>query len=533
MSGRPDAGQVEAARRLEVEKRLREVEREILGRAPEHDVEPSLDRIRAVMELLGDPQRTFPVIHLTGTNGKTSTTRMIETLCREHGLTTGRFTSPHLHSVRERIAVAGQPISAERLLAVYDEVLPYIEVIDARSAESGGPRMTFFEVFVALAYAAFADAPVDVAVVEVGMGGGWDATNIADGSVAVITPIAIDHTHFLGTTVEEIAHEKSGIIKAGAIAVSSIQGEDVATILLDRSEEVGMGGGWDATNIADGSVAVITPIAIDHTHFLGTTVEEIAHEKSGIIKAGAIAVSSIQGEDVATILLDRSEEVGARVVFEANDFGVIAREVAVGGQQLSFTGLAGEYPDVFLPLHGAHQASNAAAALAAVEAFLGGGERRLDPDVVRDGFAKVTSPGRLEVVRRSPTVLVDAAHNPAGMTALVAALEDSFAFTRLVGVVGIFADKEPATMLEILEPLLEHVVVTRNSSPRSMSPRELGALATEIFGEDRVTVVQDLPDALEQAVTIAETDGLGGGVLVTGSVITAADARMLLGSTET
>ena len=462
MSGRPDAGQVEAARRLEVEKRLREVEREILGRAPEHDVEPSLDRIRAVMELLGDPQRTFPVIHLTGTNGKTSTTRMIETLCREHGLTTGRFTSPHLHSVRERIAIAGQPISAERLLAVYDEVLPYIEVIDARSAESGGPRMTFFEVFVALAYAAFADAPVDVAVVEVGMGGGWDATNIADGSVAVITPIAIDHTHFLGTTVEGIAHEKSGIIKAGAIAVSSIQGEDVATILLDRSEEV-----------------------------------------------------------------------GARVVFEANDFGVIAREVAVGGQQLSFTGLAGEYPDVFLPLHGAHQASNAAAALAAVEAFLGGGERRLDPDVVRDGFAKVTSPGRLEVVRRSPTVLVDAAHNPAGMTALVAALEDSFAFTRLVGVVGIFADKEPATMLEILEPLLEHVVVTRNSSPRSMSPRELGALATEIFGEDRVTVVQDLPDALEQAVTIAETDGLGGGVLVTGSVITAADARMLLGSTET
>ncbi len=462
MSGRPDAGQVEAARRLEVEKRLREVEREILGRAPEHDVEPSLDRIRAVMELLGDPQRTFPVIHLTGTNGKTSTTRMIETLCREHGLTTGRFTSPHLHSVRERIAIAGQPISAERLLAVYDEVLPYIEVIDARSAESGGPRMTFFEVFVALAYAAFADAPVDVAVVEVGMGGGWDATNIADGSVAVITPIAIDHTHFLGTTVEGIAHEKSGIIKAGAIAVSSIQGEDVATILVDRSEEV-----------------------------------------------------------------------GARVVFEANDFGVIAREVAVGGQQLSFTGLAGEYPDVFLPLHGAHQASNAAAALAAVEAFLGGGERRLDPDVVRDGFAKVTSPGRLEVVRRSPTVLVDAAHNPAGMTALVAALEDSFAFTRLVGVVGIFADKEPATMLEILEPLLEHVVVTRNSSPRSMSPRELGALATEIFGEDRVTVVQDLPDALEQAVTIAETDGLGGGVLVTGSVITAADARMLLGSTET
>ncbi len=462
MSGRPDATQVEAARRLAVEKRLREIEREILGRAPEHDLEPSLDRIRAVMELLGDPQRTFPVIHLTGTNGKTSTTRMVETLCREHGLTTGRFTSPHLHSIRERIAIGGDPISAERLVAVYDEVLPFLEIIDARSVEGGGTRMTFFEVFVALAYAAFADAPVDVAVVEVGMGGSWDATNVADGSVAVVTPIAIDHTHFLGTHVEDIAQEKSGIIKSGAIAVSSIQVADVAAILIDRAEQV-----------------------------------------------------------------------GARIVFEANDFGVVAREVAVGGQQLSFKGLAGEYPDVFLPLHGEHQASNAATALASVEALLGGGEQRLDPDVVREGFAKVTSPGRLELVRRSPTVLVDAAHNPAGMTALVAALDDSFAFTRLVGVVGIFADKEPATMLEILERSLEHVVVTRNSSPRSMPPEELGALAREIFGEERVTVVQDLPDALEQAVTLAETDGLGGGVLVTGSVITAADARMLLGQTDT
>ena len=462
MRGRPDTAQMEATRRLAVEKRLREVEREILGRAPEHDVEPSLDRIRAVMELLGDPQRTYPVIHLTGTNGKTSTTRMVETLCREHGLTTGRFTSPHLHSIRERIAIGGEPISAERLVAVYDEVLPFLEIIDARSIEAGGTRMTFFEVFVALAYAAFADAPVDVAVVEVGMGGSWDATNVADGSVAVVTPIALDHTHFLGTNVEDIAQEKSGIIKGGAIAVSSVQLADVAAILIERAEAV-----------------------------------------------------------------------GARIVFEANDFGVIAREVAVGGQQLSFRGLAGEYPDVFLPLHGQHQASNAAAALAAVEAFLGGAEQRLAPDVVREGFAKVTSPGRLEVVRRSPTVLVDAAHNPAGMTALVAALDDSFAFTRLVGVVGIFADKDPAAMLEILEPALEHVVVTRNSSPRSMSPRELGALATEIFGDDRVTVVQDLPDALEQAVTLAETDGLGGGVLVTGSVITAADVRMLLGSTGT
>ncbi len=443
------------------EQRLKVVEREILSRAPEHDVEPTLERISAVMHLMGDPQRTFPVIHLTGTNGKTSTTRMIETLCREHGLTTGRFTSPHLHSIRERIAIAGEPISAERLVEVYDEVLPFIELIDARSAEAGSTQMTFFEVFVVLAYAAFADAPVDVAVVEVGMGGGWDATNVADGSVAVITPIAIDHTHFLGTRVEDIAHEKSGIIKAGAIAVCSIQGPEVAAILSERAAEV-----------------------------------------------------------------------GARIAQEAVDFGVIAREVAVGGQLLAFRGLAGEYRDVFLPLHGEHQASNAAAALAAVEAFLGGGEQPLDPEVVRDGFAKANSPGRLEIVRRSPTVLVDAAHNPAGMTALVGALDDSFAFTRLVAVVAILADKDAATMLEILEPAVDHLVVTRNSAPRSMSPRELGVIAEEIFGEDRVTVVPDLPDALDQAATIAESEGLGGGVLVTGSVITAADARMLLGATE-
>ncbi|WP_411285164.1 bifunctional folylpolyglutamate synthase/dihydrofolate synthase [Lapillicoccus sp.] len=462
MSGRPDASQVEAGRRLGVEKRLRQVEMEILGRVPESEIDPSLESVREVMELLGDPQRTFPVIHVTGTNGKTSTTRMVETLLREMGLTTGRFTSPHLHSFRERIAIGGESISAERLIEIYDQVLPVVEIVDARSVAAGGSRLNFFMMSVVLAYAAFADAPVDVAVVEVGLGGTWDATNVADGQVAVVTPVAIDHTRLLGSTVEEIATEKSGIIKASAIAVSSIQDADVASILADRAQEV-----------------------------------------------------------------------GARIVFEANDFGVTAREVAVGGQLLSFRGLGGDYAEVFLPLHGEHQASNAATALAAVEAFVGGGEQRLDPGVVREGFAKVTSPGRLEVVRRSPTVLVDAAHNPAGMQALRAALDDSFAFTRLVGVVAIFEDKEPATMLEILEPALEHVVVTRNSSPRSISPRRLGLIAAEIFGEDRVTVVDDLPDALEQAVTIAETDGLGGGVLVTGSIVTAADARMLLGSTQT
>ncbi len=461
MTGRPDAAQVEAARRLEVRRRVREIEEEILARAPETTIEPSLESVRAVMELLGDPQRTFPVIHLTGTNGKTSTTRMVESLLREMGLTTGRFTSPHLHSFRERIAIGGEPISPERLIDIYDQVLPVVEIVDARSIAEGGSRLNFFMMSVVLAYAAFADAPVDVAVVEVGLGGRWDATNVADGQVAVITPVAIDHTRLLGSTVEEIATEKSGIIKPGAIAVSSVQENDVAAILVDRAEEV-----------------------------------------------------------------------GARVVFESVDFGVTRREVAVGGQQLSFHGLAGDYPEVFLPVHGQHQAGNAAAALAAVEAFVGGGEQRLDPELVRAGFAGVTSPGRLEVVRRSPTVLVDAAHNPAGAVALRAALEDSFAFARLVGVVAIFADKDPAAMLEALEPALEHLVVTRNSSARSMSARALGAIAVGIFGEDRVTLVEDLPDAIDQAAAIAESEGLGGGVVVTGSVVTAADARRLLGVTD-
>ncbi|GAA1875087.1 bifunctional folylpolyglutamate synthase/dihydrofolate synthase [Lapillicoccus jejuensis] len=465
-SGRPDAAQQEAARRLEVEKRVRQVEAEILARAPETHVDPSLDEIRAVMELLGDPQHTFPVIHLTGTNGKTTTARMVEALLREAGLTTGRFTSPHLHSFRERISIGGEPISAERLVEVYDEVLPMVQLADARSVERGGGRLNFFMMSVVLAYAAFADAPVDVGVVEVGLGGRWDATNVADGQVAVVTPVDLDHTRLLGDTVEEIATEKSGIIKPGAIAVSAVQERDVAEILVERSQEV-----------------------------------------------------------------------GARPVFEGVDFGVVAREVALGGQLLTLKGLAGEYPEVFVPLHGEHMASNAAVALAAVEAFLGGGETALDADVVRAGFASVTSPGRLEVVRRSPTVLVDAAHNPAGARALRAALDDAFTFTRLVGVVAIFADKEPLEMLEILEPALDHVVVTRNSSPRSIPPDELGRIAVEVFGEDRVTVVRDLPDALDRAAGLAEStgdaSGMGSGVLVTGSVVTAADARMLLGHTDT
>jgi dihydrofolate synthase/folylpolyglutamate synthase len=458
----PDAAARDAARALEVRKRLREAEQAILARAPEHDLQPSLDRIRAVMDLMGDPQRAFPVIHLTGTNGKTSTSRIVESLLNAMGLRTGRFTSPHLHSVLERIALSGVPVDAERFLAAYDDVLPFVTLVDERSAAESGPRMTFFEVLVAVAYAAFADAPVDVAVVEVGMGGRWDATNVADGAVSVVTPVAIDHTHFLGTT------------------------------------EV-----------------------------------EIAGEKAGIVKADGIAVSALQDPDVAEVLVDRAEEVGARLLMEGVDFGVTARDVAVGGQQISLRGLAGDYPDLLLPLHGSFQARNAALAVAAVEAFVGGGEQALDLDVLRAGLGAVRSPGRLEVVRRSPTVLVDAAHNPAGVRALVEGLADSFTFTRLVGVLAVLRDKDAPAMLELLEPVLDEVVVSRTTSPRAMRPAELGELAVEVFGEHRVTVVDDLPDALDRAAGLAdEGGGVGGGVLATGSVTTAAEVRMLLGTTE-
>ncbi len=463
VSPAPDAAKRDAAHQLQLNRRMREVEASILSRAPEHDLEPSLDRIRAVMELLGDPQRTFPVIHVTGTNGKTSTARIIEALLRELGLNTGRFTSPHLHSMLERIAVGGRSIDAERFLSAYDEVIPFVEMVDARSIIDGGPPLTYFEVLVAVAYAAFADLPVDVAVVEVGMGGSWDATNVVDAPVSVVAPIDLDHRHFLGDTVEEIAGEKAGIIKADAITVVGLQ-----------------------------------PAA-----------------------------------EAVEVLVERATEVGARIVFEGTDFGVTARDVAVGGQQVSLRGLAAEYPDLFLPLHGSHQAQNAAVAVAAVEAFLGGGEQALDIEVVRAGLASVDSPGRLEIVRRSPTVLVDAAHNPAGARALRDAIADSFTFARLVGVVAVMKDKDAAELLEALEPVLDEVVVTRTSSPRAMSPRQLGEIATDIFGEHRVVVVDELPDALDRAAGMAdEGGGVTGGVLATGSVVTAAEVRMLLGATD-
>src|SRR5918998_1689772 len=417
-----------------------------------------LGRIEALLDSLGSPQRAYPAIHLTGTNGKTSTARMIDSLLRAHGLHTGRYTSPHLETVRERISLDGEPVSERRFVAAYREVAPLAALVDEQADEP----LTYFDMTTALAFATFADAPVDVAIVEVGLGGAEDSTNVLDAGVCVITPIGLDHMEWLGDTIEEIA--------------------------------------W---------------------------------AKAGIIHKGATVISAGQEEDAARPVLERCVEVGATIAREGSEFGVLRRGVAVGGQVLTLQGLGAVYEDVFLPLHGAHQAQNAAVALAAVEAFLGAGaSRQLDAEVIREGFAGATSPGRLERVRTAPTILLDAAHNPHGMAATVAALEEEFAFRHLVAVVAVLGDKDAAGLLDLLEPVAARIVVTQNSSPRSMPVDELAQVATDIFGEDRVTVAHTMPDAIEEAVVLAEsdTDGelSGVGVLVTGSVVTVADARKLL-----
>jgi len=452
---------------------LAEVEREIAARRPEHSIDPTLDRIADLASLLGDPQRACPVIHVTGTNGKTSTARMIDALLRARGLRTGLFTSPHLTDMRERIALDGQPIDEQRFVEVYEELAPYVAMVDGRHEVP----MSFFEVLTGMAFAAFADAPVDVAVIEVGMGGTWDSTNIADGTVAVVTPISLDHTRYLGSTVEEIAEDKGGIIKPGAVAVLAQQ-----------------------------------PVA------------------------------------AAEVLLRRAAEVGATVAREGIEFGVLERDLAVGGQRLELRGLRGDYHEIFLPLFGAHQAGNASVALAAVEAFAGAGDEDaaerggpvpLGETWVREGFASVTSPGRLEVVRRSPVIIVDAAHNPAGMAAAVDAVTEAFTFRRLVGVLAVSEDKDVPAMLDQLEPVVSDLVVTRNSSPRSMDVAKLAELAESVFGLDRVHPAPRLDEAIDIAVTLADEvsaeDGSSGslvpgssGVFIVGSVITAGDARTLL-----
>ncbi|ALD64137.1 dihydrofolate synthase [Arthrobacter sp. LS16] len=442
---------------------LSRVYRELLDRAPENKMEPRMDPMFRAMEILGEPQKACPVIHITGTNGKTSTARMIESLLRAHDLRTGRYSSPHLVSVTERISVDGEPVSEETFVRVWDEISPFLEIVDAELDERGETRLTYFEAVTILAFAIFAEVPVDVVVLEVGLGGITDATNVADGDVSVITPISLDHTDLLGDTTELIAQEKVGILKPGGYLVSSVQPVDAADVLLARAREL----------------------------------------------------------EVPT-------------AFESLDFKLLDRQVAVGGQLLSIQGQAATYDEIFLPLFGAHQAQNAAVALAAVEAFLGGGERELNADLVRGGFAETSSPGRLELVRTAPSILVDAGHNPDGIRVSAEAIRESFGFSRLVLMVGILQEKDAEAMLYTMREeygdLVEDLCITQSSSPRAIPAGELANMALAAgWPEEDIHVTEDLEDAIEWSVGRAEAgNDLSGGVLVTGSITLVGEITTLL-----
>jgi dihydrofolate synthase / folylpolyglutamate synthase len=435
-----------------MEREAREVYEELLERVGESAPRPRLEATRRAAELLGDPQRAYPVIHITGTNGKTSTSRMIESILRAHGLRTGLLTSPHLERVNERIMIDGEPISNAAFVSNWRDIRPFLDITDAELEFQDEQPLSFFEALTLLAFAAFADAPVDVVVLEVGMGGEWDSTNVADGQVAVFTPIALDHMARLGNTVAEIARTKSGIIKPAAAVVSAAQVPE-ALAELERASE-----------LTESTLAVA-----------GTAFE------------------------------------------------LVSDTVAVGGQVITVKGLAATYSDLFLPLFGDHQASNAALAIAAVESFIGGGSQPLNQDVLAEGLATATSPGRLQVIGNEPTVLVDAAHNPHGAAALAVALTEYFTFDHVTAVIGILGDKDAAGILRELDAVVDDFVITQSTSDRAVEAAELAEIAISIAGADRVTLEPSLEAALELARDRAsETEK--GAALVTGSITLVGDA---------
>ncbi|MGH1548594.1 bifunctional folylpolyglutamate synthase/dihydrofolate synthase [Leifsonia poae] len=427
--------------------RADEVYQALLARIGEGAPERRLDATRRAVELLGDPQRAYPIIHITGTNGKTSTSRIAESLLRAYGLRTGLLTSPHLVRFNERIVIDGEPIGDEALVRNWDDISPYLDIVDAELEEQGKAPLTFFEALTALAFSAFADAPVDVAVIEVGMGGEWDSTNVGDGQVAVFTPIALDHTKALGDTVEEIARTKSGIIKPSADVVSSSQTPEADRVLREASE------------------------------LTESTFAE-----------------------------------------QPRDFDVAATRVAVGGQLVTVRGRAATYEDVFLPLYGDHQAQNAAVAVAAVETFLGRGTQPLKADLVEEGFATATSPGRLQLIGIEPSILVDAAHNPAGAQVLADALRSYFDFDEITFVVGILEDKDARGVIRALAPVATQFFVTQPGSDRARDAEDFGDVVRDEVGDEAVIVYSDAIDALEGAREWAQ-DGPKRAVVVAGSIV--------------
>jgi dihydrofolate synthase/folylpolyglutamate synthase len=430
--------------------RVDAIEKALLARWPENRIAPTLERIAALVDILGSPQLTYPTIHVGGTNGKTTTARMIDSLLFEMGLRTGRFTSPHLESYLERISINGQSINAKELIFSFNDLSPYLDLMDTKFENP----ISFFEAMTALAFVAFAEHPIDVGVIEVGMGGQWDATNVVDADVSVITPIGLDHMEYLGNTIAEIAATKAGIIK-----------EQGFVVLAQQSPEA------------------------------------------------------------AVELLRRAAEVGADIAREGLEYSIDSRAIAVGGQLISITGLRGHYDEIFLPLHGKHQASNAAAALIAVEAFFG--EQDLDIDAVRAGFANVTSPGRCEIIHRDPTIILDAAHNPHGAKAIAETLQTEFTFDDVTGIVALMADKDALGILQALDPVMNQIIVTTNSSERSMSVADLTKLANQVFGADRVLAADNLTAAIDKAIqdSVRPLSEESLAIVITGSVVTVGEAR--------
>jgi dihydrofolate synthase/folylpolyglutamate synthase len=420
----------------------------LLTRIPENKLRPRLEPTRRAVELLGDPQKSYRVIHVTGTNGKTTTTRIIERILRELGLRTGRFTSPHLVRLNERMAIDGEPVGDQQLAEVWADIEPILDMVDAELLAAGDTKLTFFEALAVLGFAVFADAPVDVLVLEVGMGGEWDSTNVADGDVAVFTPISIDHAERLGNTIAEIAKTKSGIIKPGAIVVSSEQPAEALDVI----------------------------------------------EK-------------------------RSAEIAERIAVYGRDFEVLDVVPDIAGQRFSVKTLTSDYRDLFLPLHGEYQAENAALAISAVEAFFGASNRLFD-DVLRVAIADSTSPGRLQVVSRKPLTILDAAHNPGGAASLARAMKKSFGAPKTVAVISILNDKDARGLLEALNETAETFVVTKSTSPRAIEVHELEELAIEIFGADRVRSASGPHSALELAKELVVE---GGAIVVTGSITLVGD----------
>lgn len=437
----------------EDQSRIDAIEKALLARWPETRIEPTLERIAALVDILGSPQLTYPTIHVGGTNGKTTTARMIDSLLFEMGLRTGRFTSPHLENYLERIAINTQPIDAKELIFSFNDISAYLDLMDSKFEHP----ISFFEAITALAFAAFAEHPIDVGVIEVGMGGLWDATNVVDADVSVIMPIGLDHMEYLGETLSEIAQTKAGIIKEGSFVVLAQQEPECAVELL---------------------------------------------------KQAAL--------------------VGADVAREGVEYSVLSRSIAVGGQLLTIQGAKDVYADIFVPLHGKHQASNAAAALVAVEAFFG--DQELDIEAVRAGFANVTSPGRCEIVHRDPTVILDAAHNPHGASALAETIHGEFSFDEVIGIFAPMGDKDVHGILLELEQVMDSVIVTANTSPRAMNVSELEIIAAEIFGMDRVFSEKSLTEAINKAVkdSVRPLSDDTVGILITGSVVTAGEARTIL-----